>query len=54
MTGEKTALPAPQPDAGHGQLLLIGGAVVGLGLLALLLTRHSDEPAPDIARPRVP
>jgi hypothetical protein len=51
--GDKTATTAAQPDAGHGHLLLIGGAVVGLGLLALLLTRHDDQPAPDAKHPRM-
>jgi hypothetical protein len=51
--GDKTTTPAAQPDGGHGHLLLIGGAVVGLGLLALLLTRHGDEPAPNAEHARM-
>jgi hypothetical protein len=40
---KERTLAAQQPASGHGHLLLIGGAILGIGVLALLLARKGDE-----------
>jgi hypothetical protein len=46
--GDKDTTVAAVSGEQHGHLLLIGGAVVGLGLLALLLARRGGaEPVPE-------
>jgi hypothetical protein len=44
---EKEGLPSVVHAAHQGHLLLLGGTVLGIGLIALLLRRHDEPAAPE-------